>query len=484
MLHFLGEISPVLSTIIDVLGIAGILIFGIFVLVFVTDVLLSSSSRSKGIFFNRNSKHEDVTYENTPAPQDNSGVVYYNSAPQPEPAKVEEPVVNKDNSSNVDFDKAIEEQKMLISKSEPKPEPIVSSFNDFDDEDDEDINEIIEDVTKQALKELSDAEVKEEVVEKPKKVYKVKTLKEQKAELEQPVEETPIIIEAEPIENEEIKRLEAEREELAKKLAELEELRKQDHEELLGVMHELKSKEPIIVDKSKEEEEKRKFANIARMNARLNSIKRNTEKLENAPKEKPQKVKTIVVEEEIVEPEEEVKQEVVEVEVYDEQPVVEKIVTVEKVIENKPRFKKEYYENRLNILEQELKDAEKELKANKKEFAPLTKVKKAYERDSQKLRRKEMVVAKQKVALYGVGNANKKINPDKKAKLDENVKQLKELKDSVFHCEQVIEQNKDRFPILEKNNKLLTKQVKRLQDDIASVNEALAWFENNKDNEE
>ena len=480
MLHFLGEISPVLSTIIDVLGIAGILVFGIFVLVFVTDVLLSSSSKSKGIFFNKNSKETEVTYENTPAPQDNSGVVYYNSAPQPEPAK-EAPVEAKPETNEVDFDKAIEEQKMLNSKNEPKREPI-ATFDDFDDED-EDINEIIEDVTKQALKELSEAEVKEEVVEKPKKVYKVKTLKEQKAEMEQPVEEQPLVVE-EPVENEEIKRLEAEREELAKKLAELEELRKQDHEELLGVMEELKSKEPIIVDKNKEEEEKRKFANIARMNARLNSIKRNTEKLENAPKEKPQKVKTIVVEEEIVEPEEEVKEEVVEVEVYEEQPVVEKIVTVEKVIENKPRFKKEYYENRLNILEQELKDAEKELKANKKEYAPLTKVKKAYERDSQKLRRKEMVVAKQKVALYGVGNANKKINPDKKAKLDENVKQLKELKDSVFHCEQVIEQNKDRFPILEKNNKLLTKQVKRLQDDINSVNEALAWFETHNENEE
>lgn len=478
MLHFLGEISPVLSTIIDVLGIAGILVFGIFVLVFVTDVLLSSSSKSKGIFFNKNSKETEVTYENTPAPQDNSGVVYYNSAPQPEPAK-EAPVEAKAETNEVDFDKAIEEQKMLNSKNEPKREPI-ATFDDFDDED-EDINEIIEDVTKQALKELSEAEVKEEVVEKPKKVYKVKTLKEQKAEMEQPVEEQPLVVE-EPVENEEIKRLEAEREELAKKLAELEELRKQDHEELLGVMEELKSKEPIIVDKNKEEEEKRKFANIARMNARLNSIKRNTEKLENAPKEKPQKVKTIVVEEEIVEPEEEVKEEVVEV--YEEQPVVEKIVTVEKVIENKPRFKKEYYENRLNILEQELKDAEKELKANKKEYAPLTKVKKAYERDSQKLRRKEMVVAKQKVALYGVGNANKKINPDKKAKLDENVKQLKELKDSVFHCEQVIEQNKDRFPILEKNNKLLTKQVKRLQDDINSVNEALAWFETHNENEE
>ena len=460
MFNFLGETSPALKMIIDVLGVLGIIVFGVFVLVFVVDLLMSSSSDRQGIFFNRKKKN-DVTYDNTQsAPQSNDNVVYYNTTAPEVKEEVDllpvAPVESNEEVKPVDFDKAIEEQKELNSRFASEPQPV----NFFDEEDDEeDISEIIDEVTKKALKEI-EGEAKEE---KPKKVFKIKT--------PEPVAQE---------ENEEVKRLEEEREELARKLAELEELRKQDHEELLNAMKEIREKEPVVVevDKSKEEDEKRKFANIARMNARLNSIKRNTEKL-NKPKEKKQNIKTIVVEEEITP----VEQPVV-VEQVIEEPVVEKIVTVEKVIENKPRFKKDYYENRLTILEQELKDAEKELKANNKEFAPLTKVKKAYERDSEKLRRKEMAVAKQKVALYGVSNSNKKVNPAKKEKLDENVKQLKELKESVFHCEQVIEQNKDRFPILEKNNKLLNKQVKRLQDDIASVKEALNWYEQNSENAE
>ena len=259
---------------------------------------------------------------------------------------------------------------------------------------------------------------------------------------------------------------------LERKIAELEEQRKADRDELLKALQELKDKEPVIIEK--QDDNDKKFANIARMNARLNSIKRTTEKLKDK-KEKQAIVTTTIVEETVTSApnvEEAVVEEKVEEKV--EEVVVEK---VEKVIE-KPRFKKEYYENRLTTLEAELKEVQKELKANNKEYQPLVKVKKAYDRDIQKLRRKEAQVAKQKVAIYGV-NKSGKINEQKRAKLDENVQLLKELKDSVFNCEQVINKNKDRFPILEKNHKLITKQVKRIQDDIARVNETLKWFEEN-----
>ena len=85
-------------------------------------------------------------------------------------------------------------------------------------------------------------------------------------------------------------------------------------------------------------------------------------------------------------------------------------------------------------------------------------------------------VAKQKIALYGV-NAPKNIDPEKKKKLDEELAVLKELKDSVLHCEEVIKQNADRFPILEKTNKLLTKQVDRLSKEIETVKEAIKWYD-------
>lgn len=156
------------------------------------------------------------------------------------------------------------------------------------------------------------------------------------------------------------------------------------------------------------------------------------------------------------------------------------ITTVEKVplkATAKPLFAKEYYEDKLNELEEELRDAEKELRINKSEYIPLTRIHKAYARDSEKLRKKEMQVAKQKVALYGVNSRN--IDPAKKEKLDENLQTLAELKDSVQHCEEVIKKNKDRYPVLEKNNQLITKQITRINDDIKVCEKAIEYYRKN-----
>lgn len=144
----------------------------------------------------------------------------------------------------------------------------------------------------------------------------------------------------------------------------------------------------------------------------------------------------------------------------------------------KPTFEKEYYEHKLIELEEELRDAEKELRANKTEYIPLTRIHKAYARDGEKLRKKELQVAKQKVALYGVKSS--KVDPEKKAKLDENLQTLAELKDSVAHCEDVIRKNKDRYPVLEKNYNLLNKQILRINDDIKVCNKAIEYYNKRK----
>ena len=145
----------------------------------------------------------------------------------------------------------------------------------------------------------------------------------------------------------------------------------------------------------------------------------------------------------------------------------------------KPLFEKEYYEQKLVELEEELREAEKELRLNKNEYIPLTRIHKAYARDTEKLRKKEMQVAKQKVALYGVKSS--KVDPEKKAKLDENLQSLAELKDSVAHCEEVIRKNKDRYPVLQKNYNLLTKQITRINDDIKVCEKAIDYY-NKKSN--
>ena len=144
----------------------------------------------------------------------------------------------------------------------------------------------------------------------------------------------------------------------------------------------------------------------------------------------------------------------------------------------KPTFEKEYYEQKLLELDAELKEAEKELRINKQEYIPLTRIHKAYARDSEKLRKKELQIAKQKVAVYGVNST--KIDPNKKAKLDENLATYAELKDSVSHCEEVIKKNKDRYPVIEKNHKLITKQIDRINEDIKTCEKAISYYNKKK----
>ena len=121
-----------------------------------------------------------------------------------------------------------------------------------------------------------------------------------------------------------------------------------------------------------------------------------------------------------------------------------------------------------------MKEAEKELRQNKQEYIPLTRIHRAYARDSEKLRKKEIIVAKQKVALYGV-NASK-IDPEKKEKLNESLKQLAELKDSVEHCQEIIKKNKDRYPVLEKNYNLIMKHMDRINADIKTCEKAISYY--------
>lgn len=487
MLHFLNS-SAVMNTILDFLGVAGIIIFGSFIIVLVVDLLLASIDGHQGIFFNRNKQVEEkktdevkyLGYQEPVETTNDSGIVYNDKE------SVADPYVAPEDGmvSAVDFNKAVEEQQKLEQQHlDDEETPIVS---EPEEENDEDIAKIAEDVAKQAVEELNQEEENknkkvfkfvEEPVAEPVEESVVEEPAVEEPVVETPVEEVvettneqvetnePLIVEEVKEENEELKRLEAERQELERKVAELEELRTKDREELLKAVQELKEKEPVVVevDKKDEEDEKRKLANIARMNQRLSSIKRNANKIANKTKEdkeKKLKKKTVVT--------------VETKHLGDTEPVVTE--EVKEVVIEKPKFKKQYYENRLEVLEKELKEVQAELKLNKKDFLPLQKVKKTYARDEVKLRRQEALVVNQKVNAFGV-NKKVKLSDDKKAKYDENVKKLKELKDSVDSCLQIIEANKDRYPILEKNNILLNKQVQRLTEDITSVQEALDWYD-------
>ena len=123
---------------------------------------------------------------------------------------------------------------------------------------------------------------------------------------------------------------------------------------------------------------------------------------------------------------------------------------------------------RLNMLEERLKDVKKDYKNNMKEYRPLKKVMNDLEKYQTKLRRKDTIVAKKKVALYGVNNYVD-IDKEKAEKLANDLELLEGLRLSVSHCEEVINANKDRYPILERTNQILEDQIAHIEADIAST---------------
>ena len=132
----------------------------------------------------------------------------------------------------------------------------------------------------------------------------------------------------------------------------------------------------------------------------------------------------------------------------------------------------EEYEARLETLKERLSANEKELRKVKKEYIPLRKVHKTLESDERKLRRKEAIVAKQKVVLYGVNNIAD-IDEEKAKKLSEELDLLEGLKLSVQHCEEVMAANKERYPILENTFNILTNNNEAIKADIKATEEAI-----------
>lgn len=141
---------------------------------------------------------------------------------------------------------------------------------------------------------------------------------------------------------------------------------------------------------------------------------------------------------------------------------------------------REDYEAQKAELEARLRDNEKELKACKKEYIPLAKVSKTLANDEKKLRRKEAIVAKQQVMLYGVNNYED-IDEEKAKKLAEELDLYDGLKLSVQHCHEVMDANKDRFPILEKMYYILKTQNEHIKADLLEVNNILETFDDNSE---
>lgn len=149
--------------------------------------------------------------------------------------------------------------------------------------------------------------------------------------------------------------------------------------------------------------------------------------------------------------------------------------TETKLIERKvgPQLPIEEYEQRLEILKERLKANERDYKVVKKEYLPLAKIKKTLEKDNKKLRRKEALVAKQKVVLYGVNNYVD-IDEEKAKKLAEDLDLLEGLRLSVQHCEEVMKANAERYPLLENSYNILVETNANIKADIEECQSKIA----------
>ena len=136
--------------------------------------------------------------------------------------------------------------------------------------------------------------------------------------------------------------------------------------------------------------------------------------------------------------------------------------TVEKPVVTNGVLSLEELKERLEAAEKRLAKTEKEFKQCKKEYIPLRKIWTAYERDQKKLRRKEALVARQKVLLYGVNNFAD-IDEEKAKKLSEDLDHLDGLKLSVQHCQEVMAENAERYPLLEKMYGVLSQRNEELK---------------------
>ena len=129
---------------------------------------------------------------------------------------------------------------------------------------------------------------------------------------------------------------------------------------------------------------------------------------------------------------------------------------------------RDYYEKMLEEKMAQLKVVEKEYKQCKKDFLPLYRVHNTLAKDEKKLHRREAIVAKQKVVLYGVNNYAD-IDEEKAKKLAEDLDLLDGLKLSVNHCKEVMAKNQERYPILERLYNSLKTQVEGLKAEIENI---------------
>ncbi len=369
---------------LNVLAVLGIIAVGAFVIVFLSDLLISIVDGSNGIFFKRAKNKDKVNIKQKPK--------LLTSSQSAEALSFEEEVKTEKSEEvfdGIDYEKAKIEEKEINRLVKPAP-----------------IAEAVVPTTKNADKELEDE--------------RMRLIRERRREFEKDFAPEP-----------EVKDL---KESLSERMMEIE-IDKEFEKISKKAMEELELQESAANIKLEEDK--------VHYESEINSLKA---QIEN------QKQKIVMLENVV----------------STKEGSAGEIVTI---------GSKEDIENRLLVLRQRLKDYEKEFSVSKKDFLPLKRVNDTLEADKKKLRRREAVVAKRKVQLYGVNNYID-IDEEKAKELAEELDLLEGLRLSVKHCEDVMTNNKDRYPVLERNYNILKLNIENLKQDIEDFEKQLAKIMN------
>ena len=460
-----------LNVALQVIAIIAIIAVGAFIIVFLSDLLISIIDNHQGIFFRRGKGRSD-TYENTY----NYNYTENNVKSPVQPTKVQEQTFG-----NFDFNDDFE-----IEKEEPKgvepTNPFKKKFVDleaaareqemvekarsnfFEEEEEEDSEE--EKAAKERMARLEERNKQLEEELKAKEQNKEEKNKKDSIKFDDMMTN----FNDEDLDNDEDEDEEDDLEGYEALIKQINQEVKQDFAKGNVAKNDLPEEEQEKVEEDTEEDEnfEDEFVNhaqkqkendnysdlekqIAELKAQLEEERKQAEQLKKEAEEKA----AILLEE---------KQKF-------ELTIKEQTTSNAKEEGGVAFASEEEYVARLETLEERLKEAKKELRKNKREFVPLNKIKRTLEKDQVKLRRKEAQVAKAKVALFGVNNSD--IDPKKQAELEQEIDMLEGLKLSVQHCEDVMKENEDRYPILEQTHNILTKNVNNLTADIELIEKKL-----------
>ena len=422
--------SSIGTAILNVLAIIVLALAIGFIVLLLVDLTLGCIDGKRGVLFFRNRKNTD---------KDNEMLMQYNKEMDNYYLQNNQPALDyteKQNSeetnNNIDFNKAEEEQKLLEANQEK--EPVTEVNDDFT---------FINKVSPEVEKEIADEENKNN---------------NPQVELNQKGEDDDFdFLDDEDDDDKSI-----------------EEILKAIKEKNMRARNKFVQEQEIEPDFDEDEVEKtpeEKTEEVNEEKSNVEEIISQAEKVENnANNEEIEKLKAMV--EELNKKLDDEQKRSAELEEKSKQEVE----SLKKALEEKPQ--EEITTETLTDLEEELtklldrqKQNEKDLKQNKKEYIPLARIARTLEADQDKLRRREAIVAKKKMVILGVNNVT---DPEKQQKLDEEVELLNGLRLSVEHCQQVMDANKDRYPVLKRTNEILTRNAQDLENDINALQEKIA----------